>query len=158
MKTSELSELYVSACAVCVRTPNDDQFAAWRKSLGGFEKAEVRAALDTWQSDMSEVIVFGDTTMRGSTMPTHLDLLKLVMREKNKRRADGRFVPCGIDGCTDGRRLEYREVGIYGKPQRVRVAAYCDCLKAWSAGSRPAATPKTLDSDLILLKSLRRVQ
>ena len=158
MTKRQLAKIYAEACVGAMRNPNEDGYDLWEKHLGTLEESELRAALDLWQVDMTEVIVFGETTMRGSTMPSHLDMLKLVMREKNKRRADGPFVPCGIDGCTNGRRLEYRETKIYGKSQMVRVAAECSCLKAWAQGNRPAHVPPTLDADLILLKSLRRVQ
>lgn len=158
MTERQLAKIYGEACAGAMRNPTEDGYGIWKKHIGALEESELRAALDIWQVDMTEVIVFGETILRGSTMPSHTDLLKLVMKARNRRAPGDRFMACGIDGCTDGRRLEYREVEIYGKPQKVRVAAECDCLKAWSAGNRPARVAPTLDADLILLKSLRRVQ
>lgn len=161
MTEKQLARLYEIACAGATRRPDEDQFEVWKRTLGRFDESEVSTALSRWQSDVREVMHFDELRPRGATMPTAADLLSLLLKTQRQRQEENKFQACGIDGCSEGYRLEYRDTEVGGKGVKTRVAAKCSCLQAWtqcSGPARPTRVPTTLDADLIALKSLRRVQ
>ena len=54
MKTSELEEIYVTACRGKGYEPNDGQFKIWKQTLGWCEQADLAQALVWWFTENSE--------------------------------------------------------------------------------------------------------
>lgn len=87
MKTAETKAVYERECRSRRIVPQDEEGRRWHRALSDYERRDVDAALDAWNSDTTQT---STGRPRGAFLPDPAELKPLVEREVRRRETNAR--------------------------------------------------------------------
>jgi len=146
---TKILELYQGVVSSYCKPFNPDQFSAWETVLAEFKPAELKLAIQGWQSSTDPDF---DGRPRGARLPTPADVRAIMIAQRKSSQAPTNgFIPCAA--CEGGWQRVYSgqtvgwddstrgDIGIVKRSaidKNIGAMVRCRCFLEWKTGKQKA--------------------